>query len=488
MKRRGRLAVVGLWAAVFGALIWLPAGRSSAPAPVSFINDVAPILKEHCIACHDSKKRSGKLDMTTYSRLRAGGANGDPIEPGRPGDSLLIDRLKADGLKRMPPPPKDNLTDAATALPERKTEIIERWIAEGAALDPEMTADADLLREVRKRWRPPAPPDKYSRPPPITALCFSPDGQRLIAGGHHELTIWSANDGKLLGRLRTRSERTYAIEFLSASQIAVAGGRPGQDGDVRVYDLGATPTVVAGVAQWDGVNDPAVLVAHLVDSDDCQLCLALSADRRRLAAGGCDRQVRIWNLVGGASPVKLDQTVEQHSDWVLGARFTPDGGQLITASRDKSVRIWDLKKRESVAAFTEHQSPVFGVAVGQDGKTGYSVGADRMIRIWPAPNAEKSIKAVAGHEGEVYKVLVIPNPSNLATASADKTVRLWTADGAAVRSLSGFTGPVYSLAVSPDGARLAAGDADGEIRVWNVADGAPVAGFVAAPGYRDVRK
>src|SRR3954467_38906 len=83
----------------------------AAPAePVSFINDVAPILKENCYACHNAKKRSGKLEMTSYAKLRAGGANDDPITPGNPDDSLLVQLLTTDSAKRMPPPPKDKVS------------------------------------------------------------------------------------------------------------------------------------------------------------------------------------------------------------------------------------------------------------------------------------------------------------------------------------------------------------------------------------------
>src|SRR5438270_6506644 len=59
-------------------------------APVSFINDVAPILKENCFACHDSKKRKGKLDMTTFESFRKGGDKEDPVTPGKPDESLIL--------------------------------------------------------------------------------------------------------------------------------------------------------------------------------------------------------------------------------------------------------------------------------------------------------------------------------------------------------------------------------------------------------------
>ena len=89
-----------------------PAVRAAdAAKPVSFINDVAPILKENCYACHDAKKRSGKLEITSYAKLRQGGSNEDPITAGKPDDSLLVQLLTAEGSKRMPPPPKDKTSD-----------------------------------------------------------------------------------------------------------------------------------------------------------------------------------------------------------------------------------------------------------------------------------------------------------------------------------------------------------------------------------------
>ena len=64
--------------------------------PVSFINDVAPILKEACFGCHGAKNPKGKLDMTRYEALRRGGTKEDPIAEGKPEDSYLVDVLTAD--------------------------------------------------------------------------------------------------------------------------------------------------------------------------------------------------------------------------------------------------------------------------------------------------------------------------------------------------------------------------------------------------------
>jgi WD40 repeat protein len=423
-----------------------------AAPPVSFIRDVAPTLRESCLGCHDSRKAAGKLDLSTFEKLRAGGTNGDPVTPGDPAGSDLYALMVTHEPRRMPP------RDKGEAVPPAKAELVRRWIEQGAALDADVSPTADLTRELRKRWQPPRPPERYPFPSPVTALAFTPDGTRLVTGGVHELLVWDAA-GKLLQRLPTRAERAHAVAVLADGRLAVAGGRPGQEGDVRLYTL-------------DGA-DPE----HLFDGDDSVLCLAVSADGKRLAAGGTDRLVRVWDV--GVKPARQTHTIDSHADWVLGLAFSPDGKRLASAARDKTVKVWDFAANEGVASFTEHAGPVAGVAFTGDKLV--SAGADVVLRQWGL-DAGKGSRPVGGHGDEVTTLLTLPGGKLLATASADGTVRTWAVPKlAAGRVLPTFNDVVYSLATSPDGKRLAAGAHTGEVRVWAVADGAEVGRFVAAP-------
>jgi WD40 repeat protein len=462
-------------AAVVACLLF--AAPASAQKPVSFINDVAPILKENCFACHDTKKKSGKYDMTSYEKIRTGGANGDPVTPGKPEASEFHDLIVTKEQRRMPP------RDKGEAVPKEKASVIAQWIKEGAKLDAGLAANADLVKELRVRWQPPVPPKAYPFPIIVNALAFAPDGNSVVAGGHHELTVWELPSGKLVKRLRTRAERAYGMAFLPDGKLAVAGGRPGQEGDVRVYNLSAKGKTEDGVEVLDGVNDKAVLVKHLFDVEDSVLCLALTTDGKTLAAGGCDRAVRVFDLSDGLDKAKLTQTVENHADWVLGCALSADGKYLVTAGRDKTAKVWDLKAKESVVTFPEHQNIVYGVAVKADGSAGFSVGADKQLRTWK-PNGEgKQVKNAGGHSDEVFKIAYNPKQPMLATSSADKTVQLWNADSlAATKTLSGLTDFVYTVAFSADGALVAGGTFDGIIGVWKVSDGSVVKLFSASPG------
>jgi hypothetical protein len=464
-------------------LLLAPSSASAQPAqkkgPVSFINDVAPILKENCFACHDAKKRKGKLDMTTFESLRKGGTKElDPFTPGKPEESLIIDLLTAKDKSRMPP------LETGDGLPREKIAVIEQWIKEGAKLDAGLTPKSDLLRELRVRWQPPQPPAVYPYPVQITALAFTPDGKQVVAGGQHELTVWNVADGKLVKRIRTRAERAYALAFLPDGKLAVAGGRPGQEGDVRIYDLAGSPgKVVNGIATLDGVSDPKVMLAKLVDSDDSVLCLDVSADGKKLVAGGCDRMVTVWDLSAGYAKAKLEQSIENHADWVFGVALSADGKHLLTCSRDKTAKVWDLKTKESVVTFPTHQNAVYGVAVSADGKQGYSVGEDNQLRTWNTSTDARQLRAT-GHGKAAFKVVRNPKQPLLATCSADAIVRIWNAaNGAAVKTLSGHTDWVYAVAFSADGKLLASGSFDGEVRIWNVADGKLVKAINASPGY-----
>lgn len=458
--------------------VWLVVSVSPASAqdkPISFINDVAPILKENCFACHDPKKRSGKFDMTTFAKLMAGGAEGESITVGKHADSEMYKLIVSEKERRMPPR-KDNLSP----VPKPQTEVVKKWIDQGAKLDAGLDAKADLVKELRVRWKAPPPPAKYSDPVVINAIVYAPDGKSLVVGGHHELTVWEISTTKLLKRIYTRAERAYAMSFLPDGKLAVAGGRPGQEGDVRIFDINAPGKSENGIQILDGVSDPKVMVKHLLDTDDSVHCLAVSPDGKRIACGGCDRTVRVWEYPS----CNLEQSIENHADWVMGIIFAPDNKHLLTCSRDKTAKVWDLAAKESVLTFPEHQNPVFGVGIKADSKVGYSVGTDKQLRSWNATGEGKQIKVLGNHGDEILKLVQHPKEPVMVTTSADKSVKVWNSEtGANTKTLTGLSDYVFAAAISPDGKQVAAGGYDGEVRVWNVADGAVVKSFNASPGY-----
>ena len=244
-------------------------------------------------------------------------------------------------------------------------------------------------------------------------------------------------------RIRMRTPLRLAMAFLPDGKLAVAGGRPGEEGDVRIYDInGGKPKMVNGVAMLDGVKDKGVMVKHLLDTDDEVMCLAVSADGKKLAAGGCDRIVNVWDIGGGYANAKLEQSIENHADYVFGVAFSADGKHLLTCSRDKTAKVWDLDD-EGIGADLSRSSGQRARRRGQesDGKIGYSVGEDDQLRSW---NTGEATTMPARHQGfdrrhskPILKLVQHPKLPLMATCSVDGTVKTWNSDtGAALKTMA----------------------------------------------------
>ena len=124
-------------------------GSSVSPnAKLTFERDVRPILKTHCFHCHgEEEELQGSLDVRLRRFLAKGGDSGAVIVPGKPGESILIERLRSGEM-----PPGD---DPAKKVPVSDIDVIAKWIAGGAVTarpEPDVLTDADLITEEERAW------------------------------------------------------------------------------------------------------------------------------------------------------------------------------------------------------------------------------------------------------------------------------------------------------------------------------------------------
>ncbi len=121
-----------------GAKLAVVKQQAAAPAgAVDFYKQVQPILEAKCSSCHTGEKPKGNLRLDDRAGSLAGGKDDGPaITPGKPANSPLLTRVKADGAGAMPPK-GDKLTAGEIT-------ILETWIAEGARW-PDLNADHTTL-------------------------------------------------------------------------------------------------------------------------------------------------------------------------------------------------------------------------------------------------------------------------------------------------------------------------------------------------------
>lgn len=179
-----------------------------------------------------------------------------------------------------------------------------------------------------------------------------------------------------------------------------------------------------------------------------------------------------------------------HTAIINAIAFSPDGRYLVSASDDKTIRVWDRKKGKTVrflrgSVSEGNEGMLYAMALSPNGKwlaVGGWMGKSNAvapccgdIRLYDFNSGE--LKALLqGHRSVVHALAFSPDSQKLVSGSSDKTAIIWqVATQKAVQTLSGHNQAIYALAFSADNQRVVTGGGDHSLRVWQVADGQLIA-------------
>jgi hypothetical protein len=118
-------------------------------------------------------------------------------------------------------------------------------------------------------------------------------------------------------------------------------------------------------------------------------------------------------------------TLQGHEDWVSSAQFSPDGKRIVTASWDKTARLWETESGKLLATLQGHEGWVYNAQFSPDGKRIVTASLDKTARLWETESG-KLLATLQGHENWVSSAQFSPDGKRIVTASSDKTARLWT--------------------------------------------------------------
>ncbi|ELR70726.1 WD40 repeat protein [Fulvivirga imtechensis AK7] len=122
---------------------------------------------------------------------------------------------------------------------------------------------------------------------------------------------------------------------------------------------------------------------------------------------------------------KLETVVQRgHYEAIKAVTFTPDGKNLLTASRDKSIKLWDVASGRELRSFLGHSSTVNDLDVSNDGKYFVSSGADKVARLWEIETG-RLIRTFRGHNDLLTTVDLSGDGKQLITAGYDWVAILW---------------------------------------------------------------
>lgn len=229
-------------------------------------------------------------------------------------------------------------------------------------------------------------------------------------------------------------------------------------------------------------------------------------DDAQLVSGGFGGQARIWALDG--TPVG---ELVGHESAVTVIRISPDGSTAVTASSDKTVRVWDLSARRQRAVLGTHRKQVLALDLDAARQLVWSGGHDGRLNAWTlgtgdlarhlelgasvssvavrstdglvaAATAGRGISLIGTDGHEVARVAEDTEVVGSVTWAADGTFLLassghratvWASDGwEAVRYLETGRGSMLPVALSPDGSRVALGW-DHHVGLWSADESEP---------------
>ena len=207
--------------------------------------------------------------------------------------------------------------------------------------------------------------------------------------------------------------------------------------------------------------------------------VAFSPDGTTLASASRDNTLKLWDITTGTEI----RSFAGHTDAVWGVAFSPDGTTLASASRDNTLKLWDITTGTEIRSFAGHTDAVWGVAFSPDGTTLASASRDNTLKLWDITTGTE-IRSFAGHTDAVWGVAFSPDGTTLASASRDNTLKLWDiTTGTEIRSFAGHTDDVWDVAFSPDGTTLASASYDNTLKLWDITTGTEIRSFAGHTSY-----
>jgi eukaryotic-like serine/threonine-protein kinase len=382
--------------------------------------------------------------------------------------------------------------DAGLFLPDGRQLLVVSPRGEARLYD---AASGMLVRDLPARL---VPSSVSTAPAPPGRVVLSPDGQYLAVPDPTALRVFDLASGRTQAVLRGHLFPVTAVSFHPGGRLlASASG----DGSVRVWDL---------------ANDPERLVVRAHERG--AYAVAIAADGR-LASGGADRVVRLWDAEG--RPLR---DIVGHSVPILAVAFSPDGTRLASAAgppmgekKPGEARVWDLATGRELFPLAGHDAVVTAIAWDATGRLLATASLDGTVRLWQADTGQPVRQFDLGGEGlglsfavdgkrlaaatsvpggkqglvlvwdvatgrellrravagtGVRGVCFSPDGKTLALATLSMAVSLLDAETGADLWWVQQNGLVASgLAFTPDGRRLAAATGLGELRLWDVATG-----------------
>ncbi|KAK4337249.1 hypothetical protein RND71_043718 [Anisodus tanguticus] len=198
---------------------------------------------------------------------------------------------------------------------------------------------------------------------------------------------------------------------------------------------------------------------------------------QRLYTAGRDSIIRKWNVEFDKNDEPYIQSMEHHTDWCNDIVLCSGGNNLISASSDNTVKVWNATKGFCMSTLRTHKDYVKALAYAKDIDQVASAGLDRNIFLWDvntltaltASNNTVTTSSLTGNKDSIYSLAMNSNGSIIASGSTEKKIRLWDPRTTQkLMKLKGHSDNVRSLILNKDGTQCLSASSDGTVRLWSI--------------------
>jgi WD40 repeat protein len=266
----------------------------------------------------------------------------------------------------------------------------------------------------------------------VTSVDFSPNRQKLATAGKNGIVrVWDLQGKESVKEIPTNQNKIWEVSFSRDGQTLASAG---EDGSVILWDLNSQQLESE---KLEGHQGPVRSVSF-------------SRNDRELASAGDDGSVRLWKLQGNESekfaiPKKEASTDNQKV-------VIRDSNQSAFGNKDGTVEWQKSPNQPPKKMKSSHVGSVKSLAFSPDGNQLASGGKDRTIRLWNVNGQQEHLLPTSA---EVNSVAYSPNQPLLASAGEDGTVQLWNLqdlqEGKPFAAWKAYRGSVKNVRFSRDG-------------------------------------
>jgi len=260
----------------------------------------------------------------------------------------------------------------------------------------------------------------------VTDLLLLKDGQTLVTSSADEtIRLWNLQTGAEIRQLKGHSSVVNALTRTTDQTTLISAGAD------RRLNFWSLP---------DGELIHQVEAAHLSPINS----LAVSHNGQWLASADSGGVIKLWNL----NTLDMIETLSQDGLGTINhVQFTRDDAHL--ASGGKELLLWDLNHPQDPIALAGHTSFINRLEVSDDNQTLISASADRTVRLWNIAN-HTLIATLQGHQSYVNDAQV--DGPRLWSADEAQTILIWDLhQEVPLRQLQGFKTDIWRFAVQPNG-------------------------------------